>query len=197
MAGLGLALVAVILIGAFVAAQMNRRPAVPAQGGVITTGAAPTASGQLSPLPFNCRGGTSLARGPAPALAYIEMVGVTESVGYDRLTIQFTGAAPALTELITQDGATFTLGSARQTVGLNGRAGALLTLHGTDGHTKYRGQDDLKFGSPVVLEVRRIQDAAGTVELAVGLSRRGCYRVGYVDQPTRLVIDFQGGAGST
>jgi hypothetical protein len=48
-----------------------------------------------------------------------------------------------------------------------------------------------------VLEVRKIQDAAGTVELAVGLSRQGCYRVGFVDQPTRLVIDFQAGAGPT
>jgi hypothetical protein len=196
MAALAVALVAVIMVGAFVVAQLNRRPAGPAQGGVIATGATGSVSDQLSPFPLNCRGGTSLARGPAPALAYIDAVAVTESVGYDRLVIEFSGAAPALTDLITQDGATFPVGSGG-TVGLSGRAGALLTLHGTDGHTRYQGQADLKAGSPVVVEVRKIQDAAGTVEWAVGLSRRGCYRMAFMDKPTRLVIDFQAGAGPT
>jgi hypothetical protein len=196
MAGLAGALVVVVVIGAFVIAQLNRRPAGAAQRAVVTSGTAESASDQLSQFPFNCRGGTSLARGPAPAIAYIDTVGVVASVGYDRLTIQFTGAAPALTELVTQDGARFTSDSGG-TVGLSGRAGALLTLHGTDGHTRYRGQADLKPGSPLVLEVRKIQDAGGTVEWAVGLSRQGCYRIGFIDKPTRLVIDFQAGAGPT
>jgi hypothetical protein len=196
MVGLASALIAVLVIGVFVAAQLNRPPAGAAQAGVATPRPSPaSAADQPSPAGFNCRGSTSLARGPAPALAYIDTVGVTEGAGYDRLTIQFTGGAPALSDLVTQDSATFSAGVAGQEVRLSGQAGAMLTLHGTDGHTRYGGQADLKTGSAVVLEIRKVEDVEGSVQWAVGLSRPGCYRMAFLDQPTRLVIDFEAGAG--
>jgi hypothetical protein len=197
MAGLALVLIAVLVVGAFVAAQLIRSPAGAVQGAAASPIPSASPSDLSSTVPFNCRSGTSLARGPAPAVAYIDAMNVTRGAGYDRVTIQFTDGAPALTDLTTQNSATFPGVRAGESESLSGQAGALLTLHSTDAHTKYRGQTDLKTGSPLVLEIRQVQDGGGTVQWAVGLARQACYRMAFIDQPTRLVIDFQAGVGAS
>jgi len=168
------------------------------------TGAAPAntqrpqaAAGDSSPpdwfsaLPFNCVGGTRLATGPAAAIAYVDGVSAGTRTGYDVVTIQFAGAPPAETSLSTQSNAKFVSGAGAQPVTLKGNAGALVTLHGTDDHAKYLGPTDVKTTYPVVLELREVQDYGGTVQWAIGLSRTPCYRMAFLDNPTRLVIDFR------
>lgn len=118
-------------------------------------------------------------------------------VGYDRVTIQLTGGQPAGTGLSTQYGAKFTQGASGQSVMLKGQDGALVTLHSADGHTHYSGPPDIKTGYPVVLELREVQDYEGTVQWAIGLSQLPCYRMAFLDNPTRLVIDFRAASATT
>lgn len=148
-------------------------------------------------LPFNCVGSAGLGFGPAPALAYVDAVRTTTQAGYDRVTIQFAGGAPANTSLTTQHGANFKQGASGQTVTLNGKEGAMVTFHSADGHTRYDGPTDIKTGHSVVLELYKVQDFDGTVQWAIGLSQMPCFRIGFLDNPTRLVIDFRAGSVTT
>jgi len=153
--------------------------------------------GWFSALPFNCVGSTRLATGPAAAVAYVDGVSAGTRTGYDVVTIQFAGAPPAETSLSTQSNAEFVSGaSAAQPVTLKGNAGALVTLHGTDDHAKYLGPTDVKTTYPEVLELREVQDYGGTVQWAIGLSLTPCYRMAFLDSPTRLVIDFRAGSAA-
>jgi len=74
---------------------------------------------------------------------------------------------------------------------LKGQHGALVTLTKTDGHIEYRGPTDIVTGDPVLLELRKVRDSEDTVQWAIGLSRAPCYRMAFVDKPTRLIIDFR------
>jgi hypothetical protein len=154
---------------------------------------APDAStpGWFSVLPFNCLGSAGLAIGPAPALAYVDAVRTATRPEYDRVAIQFAAGAPANADLTTQHGATFKQGASGKTVTLNGNEGAMVTLRSADGHTHYDGPTDIKTGHSVVLELYKVQDFEGTVQWAIGLSQMPCYRLGFLDNPTRLVIDFR------
>jgi hypothetical protein len=189
MAGLAATLVVVVLSGVLLSAVLNHpKGAVPAATSIPTGSPDP-----VSNLPFNCLGGASLSVGPAPAVAYVDAVHVATYSGYDRVTIQFANGQPAKTELSTLGAATFSGGAGGQTVSLKGQYGALLTLHSADGHTDYGGPIDFATGYSVVVEMRRVQDGDGTVQWAIGLSRLPCYRMSFVDNPVRLLIDFRAG----
>jgi hypothetical protein len=173
-------------------------------GVVPTTTASPRATAAdsevpawFSNLPFNCVGSTGLATGPAPALAYVNAVRAGTQAGFDRVTIQFADRPPANTVLTSQSGAKFTSGAGGQAVTLNGQYGAVVTMHNSDSHTQYGGQTDIKTGYPVVLELYKLQDSQGTVQWAIALSRMPCYRMAFLDNPTRLVIDFRAASATT
>jgi hypothetical protein len=160
--------------------------------------AAPTTATELTPawalsLPFNCQGGASLRVAPAPQPVFVDAVHTANLPGYDRVTIQFANGQPALTNVTTQHGTTFSAGAGGQTVTVNGNDGVLLTLSSGDGHTDYSGPTDLKTDYPILLELRQVQDFEGTLQWAIGLSRPPCYRMFYLSDPARLVIDFQAG----
>lgn len=185
-AGISVALVAVVVVGALLAAGLYRRAAAPSTASAVTPDS-------VSNLPFNCWGGASLHVDPAPALANVDAVRTSSLSGYDRVMIQFANGQPALTELSTQHSATFSVGAGGQTVTLKGQDGALLTLRSADGHTNYSGPTVFKTDYPVLLELRKVQDDQGTVKWAIGLSRMPCYRMFFVVNPVRLEIDFQAG----
>lgn len=172
---------------------LNHRPPGQVETGGTVRSPVAHASATPSFVPFNCAASSSLGRGPAPALAYVDNVGFAESAGYDRVTIEFTDGAPAVSDLVLQDSAVFGLGPGGPSVTLLGNAGAVLTLHGADGHTRFRGESDQRTSGAVVLEARRIVDAGHEVKWAIGLARKGCYRMLLFDQPARLVVDFQVG----
>jgi hypothetical protein len=186
--------IAALVIGILILSNLHRGPtSAPSRA----TAGGSSIPDWFSALPFNCLGSTGLATGPAPAVAYVSAVGAGTQAGYDSVTIQFADGSPAQTTLSTQSGVEFTQGTSGQPVVLKGQAGALLTLHSTDGHTHYGGPTDIKTSYPVVLELRQLQDFEGTVQWAIGLSQLPCYRMAFLDKPTRLVIDFRAGSATS
>jgi hypothetical protein len=124
-----------------------------------------------------------------PTVAYVDAVRVGTHTGYDRITIEFKNGLPGQIEIKAQDNATFTQGASGQTVVLQGSKGLLIILRGTDGHTDYSGATDFKTGYQGLQEARQVEDFEGVVQWALGMSSPGCYRVTYLTNPDRLVID--------
>lgn len=196
MVGQAAVLIVAIIVGSIVVANLQRRlsGAPSATASPRATSAPPDA---LSALPFNCVSSAGLGIGPAPKVAYVDAVRVGTQAGFDRVTIEFVDGPPAETTLSTQNGAQFKQGASGQTVTLNGQYGALVTLHSADSHARYDGPTDIKTGFPVVLQLYKVQDFEGTVQWAVGLAQRPCYRFAFLDNPTRLVIDFRASTTTT
>lgn len=192
MVGQAAVLLFAIIVGSILVANLQRR-----LSGTTPTSASPRATSApatpdaLSALPFNCVTSAGLGIGPAPKVAYVDAVRAGAQAGFDRVTIEFVDGAPAETTLSTQSGAQFKQGGSGQTVTLKGQDGALVTLHGADSHARYDGPTDIKTGYPVVLELYKVQDFEGTVQWAIGLAQKPCYRFAYLDNPNRLVIDFR------
>lgn len=182
--------IAALVIGILVFTAIHRGP----------TSAAPADSSRpawFSALPFNCLGSAGLASGSAPVTAYVDGVRAGTHGAYDSVTIQFANGGPGETTLTTQSSAEFTQGPNGQPVTLKGKDGAVVTLHSTDGHTHYSGPADIPTTYPVVLELRKLQDFEGTVQWAIGLSQLPCYRMAFLSNPTRLVIDFRKGSATS
>jgi hypothetical protein len=79
-------------------------------------------------------------------------------------------------------------------VTLKGRNAVLVTMDGVDLHTSYQGSTDIVTGYGALVELRRVQDFEGTVQLALGVNGTGCYRAFFLANPNRLVIDIQAGS---
>jgi hypothetical protein len=200
LAGVAVAVVAVILVGIlFVAGPLSHRPVItPVPGGSPSPSAAPSASAAPSPSPvastspFVCSSTPDLVTNHSgPTVAYVDAVRVGTHTGYDRITIEFKNGLPSQIEIKAQDNATFTQGASGQTVVLQGSKGLLITLRGSDGHTDYSGGTDFKTGWQGLQEARQVQDFEGVVQWALGTSSVGCWRVSYLTNPDRLVIDIE------
>jgi hypothetical protein len=189
MAGASAVVIAAITVGVLLASRTHS----PASSSHATTSPAPTAPDVLATMPFSCLGGAGLGAGPSATVAQVSRLTAAAARGYDRLTVVFSVAVPSQTSLSTQTGATFTQAAGGQPVKLEGTFGALLSVHPADAHTAYRGQTDLKPHLPVIRELRQVQDSDGVVQWAVGLSRAPCYRLTYLTDPLRVVVDFQAG----
>jgi hypothetical protein len=203
-AGVAAALIAAIVIGVFVVANLNRYLTSVVPGTVPS--ASPTASASASPSvtptpvqtppdsslpPFVCGSFTSIAPKDAPPSAYIDAVRTGTHSGYDRITIEFQDGPPGSIDLRPQDNATFTASPRGEVVMLAGSAGILVVIHSADEHTAYSGATDFKTGYPVLLEARQMEDFEGYVQWGLGLSKSACYRAFFLTNPTRLVIDIQ------
>jgi hypothetical protein len=188
--------IAVLLVGVLVVANpLNRRSQVgPIAGPSPTpTPSAPAASPTPSPsLPaMVCGSSKPVTSSPAPAVAYIDALRTGTHAGYDRLTIEFKNGVPASVEVQPQSGTTFTQSPSGQSVTVQGSSGILVTIRGADLHTDYTGSLDIKTGYTALVEIRRVQDFEGVVQLGLGISGPGCYRWFFMSNPDRLVIDIQ------
>jgi hypothetical protein len=76
-------------------------------------------------------------------------------------------------------------------VTLIGQNGLLVIIHSADMHTSYSGSTDIKTGYATLVEVRRVEDFEGVVQLAIGVSGATCYRAFILTNPGRLVVDIQ------
>ncbi len=198
-AGLAAALIAAIVVGLLVVANLNRNTTGQVPGAVATP--SPSAGQSASPTPdstlpaFTCDAFTDfVAKSTVPAsppVAFVDAVRLGTHAGYDRITIEFNNTNPSQVDVATQSNAIFTQYASGQQVTLEGRAGVLVTMHGADEHTDYGGPLDYKTGYPVLLEVRQVQDFEGTVQWGFGLSKAACYRAFFLTNPIRLVIDIQ------
>jgi hypothetical protein len=188
--------IAILLVGVLVVANPLSRPS--RQGPIAGTSPTPTPSApSASPTPspslpaMVCTATQPVTSSSAPAVAYIDALRTGTHSGYDRLTIEFQNGAPASFEVQPQSSTTFTQSPSGQTVTVLGSSGILITIHGADLHTDYSGPLDIKTGYAGLVEVRRVQDFEGVVQLALGVSGTGCYRVLVLSNPDRLVIDIQ------
>ena len=198
-AGIAAALIATLVVGLLVVANLNRHPTglVPVSQPSPSPSPSAIASASASVLPaFVCSSSTGFTRKdttpvPQPPVVFVDRVSTGTHAGYDRITIEFTNSTPASTDVTPQNDASFTLGASGQPVTLAGRAGVLITMHGADEHTSYSGPLDFKTAYPVLVEARQVQDFEGTVQWGLGLSKPACYRAFFLTNPDRLVIDIQ------
>ena len=199
-AGIAAAVIAALVIAVLVANPLNRppSPAGPAAGSSATPTDSPAASPSASTSPtadpnlpqFICASSGILGTS-APAVAFINDLRTGTHPGYDRLTIGFQNGQPFTGDLRPQTGTSFTLSPSGQTVTLAGKNGILVVIHGADLHTSYSGSLDLKTGYASLVEVRRVEDFEGVVQLGLGVSGATCHRAFFLTNPNRLVIDIQ------
>jgi hypothetical protein len=201
-AGIAAALIATIVVGLLVVANLNRHPTSVVPVSQPSPSASPSASGTPSPStsptpasnlpPFTCSSSAQhFDFAQVPPLALVATVRPGTHTGYDRLTIEFKTGHPTDIGLTEQGSATFTQSPKGSPVTLAGSAGILLTIQGADEHTAYVGFFDFQTGYPVLLEASQVQDFEGTVQWGLGLSKSACYRAFFLTNPTRLVIDIQ------
>jgi hypothetical protein len=201
-AGVAAAVIAAVVIGVlFVANPLNRPQNTigPGVGSSPTPSASPSPSPIPTPSPtpdaslppFVCASSAPINSGQAPATAFIDDLRTGTHPGYDRLTVQFQNGQPASIELRPQSGTKFTNSPKGDQVTLMGKNGILVVIRGADLHTSYSGPSDLKTGYATLVEVQRVEDFEGVVQLALGVSGATCYRAFILTNPARLVIDVQ------
>jgi hypothetical protein len=116
---------------------------------------------------------------------------VREQTGYDRFVLQFDPIVPTYT-IKRQDKPVFPLGASGQTVTLSGTTGVLVTVHSATGATTFQGStDQIHPEFQLIKEARQTQDFEGYVSWGIGLSKAACLRSFVLDDPARLVVDFQ------
>ena len=110
---------------------------------------------------------------------------------YDRLTVEFANGMPGDIEVSVHSGTAFTLSPSGMPTTLKGSNGILVVIRGSDLHTSYSGSTDILTGYVALAEVKRIEDFEGVVQLGLGVNGPACYRVSFLTNPSRLVIDVQ------
>lgn len=120
---------------------------------------------------------------------------ITARVGsqpvYERFVLQFDPIVPTYT-VKRQVKPVFTLGGSGQNATLLGNAGVLVTVHSATGATTFVGSTDIVHPeNKVLVEAKQTQDFEGYVSWGLGLSKPACMRVFTLQDPARLVVDFQ------
>lgn len=131
------------------------------------------------------------ASGGKTGVANFTAARVGAQTGYDRFVMQFDSIVPTYSvKRLTSP--TFTMGASGQPVTLAGTAGVEVKVHSATGGTSFTGSTDiLTPNNPVIKEARQTQDFEGYVSWGVGVSQLTCMRVFVLDNPARLVVDFQ------
>jgi len=196
-AAVAAAVLAVAIVGVlFVFNPLNQHPAPigPGPNPQPSASPSPTPSAKPSATPapsFTCTTSAPITNSNAPAVAYVNALRTGAHVGYDQLTVQFSGRQPSSIQLKPQAGTSFTGSPSGQTFTLAGKNGILVTIHGADAHSSYSGSRDIKTGDRGLVEVRIVQDFEGVVQFALGVAGPACYRVQILPNPVRLVIYIQ------
>jgi len=193
-AAVAAAVIAVLIVGVLFVANPLRRPTVPV--GVAPTPSpsvvvspTPTPTAQLPP--FMCSPLDFGPKGTRPPVAYVSALRTGTHGSYDRITIEFANGVPSDVRVSAPDGTTFTLSPSGQSATLRGDHGILITIRGADLHTSYSGSTDIVTSYATLVEVRRVQDFEGVVQVGLGVKGAGCYRAFFMTNPDRLVIDVQ------
>jgi hypothetical protein len=116
---------------------------------------------------------------------------VASQPAYDRFVLQFDPIVPTYT-VKRQAKPTFNLGASGQTTTLNGNAGVLVNVHSATGATTFTASKEiLTPQNKVLVHAKETQDFEGYVSWGLGLSKASCMRVFTLQDPARLVVDFQ------
>ena len=119
---------------------------------------------------------------------------ITARVGsqqsYDRFVLQFDPIVPTYT-VKRQPKPVFPLGASGQNATLSGTTGVLVTVHSATGTTFTGSTDIVRPDNKVLVEAKQTQDFEGYVSWGLGLTKASCMRVFTLQDPARLVVDFQ------
>jgi len=205
-AAVAAAVIAILVVGVLVVAGPLRNSptpvgvAQPTPSGPVTPSPSATASPAATPSPspaFTCTAQDFVFKATTPAssappVAFISAIRTGAHSGYDRVTVEFANGVPHDVQVNAPfDGTNFTLSPSGRQVSLQGSRGILVIIHASDLHTSYTGPTDIVTGDPALAEVRQVEDFEGVVQLGLGVNGTGCYRVTWLTNPDRLVIDVQ------
>lgn len=191
------ALVLLVCLGLAACSPSLAPSAAVSPGGSAGTGASapriapppvtpPTPPGNTLPA-FVCADASGGKTGVANAIA----ARVGESTGYDRFVLQLDSIVPSYV-VKRQAKPVFPLGASGQTVTLIGVAGVLVSVHSATGASSFTGSTDFQHPEfQVLVEARQTEDFEGTYSWGLGLSHPACMRVFTLQDPARLVVDFQ------
>jgi hypothetical protein len=195
--------IAALIVGVLVVNNPLRRSTGPAGVGPSP---APSASVEGSPTPSPSPSASPTSQLPSfvcgqqdlpateanqPPVVFIGSLRTGTHNSYDRITVEFTNGMPQDVQVGAPGGTSFTASPSGMTITVKGQHGILVTIHGSDLHTSYTGSIDIVTGYATLAEVRRVQDYEGVVQLGLGVNGAGCYRVFWLTNPNRLVIDVQ------
>src|SRR5439155_21372649 len=108
---------------------------------------------------------------------------------YDHLTVGVANVMPDDIEVSVDSGTADTLSPSGMPTTLKSSNGILVVIRGSDLHTSYSGSTEILTGYAALAEVKRIEDFEGVVQLGLGVNGPACYRVSFLTNPSRLVID--------
>ena len=196
-AGVAAAVIAVLIVSVLFVFNPFREP-TSSVGGVQTSptpSPSVTVSPQASPtaVQFICglqvfQSGTTTT---PPPLADASAIRTGTHGTYDRLTVEFGNRLPSQVKVGVASGTNFTLDPSGMQVTLKGKNSILVVIYDADMHTSYSGPVDIVTGYPGLAEARRVGDFEGVVQLGLGVNGPACYRVMWLTNPNRLVIDVQ------
>lgn len=193
---LGLALVSLLA-----ACSPSITPTVASSPDASAAAPGPIASGpRIQPPPVTppTPPGTNLpdfacsdASGGKTGVANFTAARAAEVPAYDRFVLQFDPIVPTYS-VTRQAKPVFPLGASGQTATLSGSAGVLVSVHSATGATTFQGDSDIAHPEFQILkEARQTQDFEGTVSWGLGLAKPACMRAFVLNDPARLVVDFQ------
>ncbi|HUQ17877.1 MAG TPA: hypothetical protein VM070_08815 [Candidatus Saccharimonadales bacterium] len=168
-----------------------------------TAPAAPTASPSptpsRSPSPTAAGACASVSGGTAAAQAQLVGLRIAHQPGFDRVVFEFgpsTAPGPfAMPKYQIEPASSFTAVSG-QRVPLDGNAFLSArfqnasTVSPSTGQPTYPGSTDLRPGTPLVREVKLIEDFERVMAWGLGLDRPACPAVSELANPLRLVLDL-------
>jgi hypothetical protein len=203
LAAVAAAVMAALIVGVlYVNNPLRRSPSTagPVASPAATPAASPTPPTPATPQPqlppFTCSQqdvGFKEASPPPtqPPVAFITAMRTGTHGTYDRVTIEFGNGLPHDVQVSGPGATTFTASPSGMSVTVKGQHGLLVVAHGADLHSSYSGSVDIVTSYGTLVEVRRIEDFEGVVQLALGVNGSGCYRAFWLTNPYRLVIDVQ------
>lgn len=141
-----------------------------------------------SPLPTPSAGTCPRVTGGTGARgSSLVEVRIAHQPGFDRIVFDF-GPGP-LPQYTVEQTASFVAPSG-QTVPVQGNAHLGVRFNGAGQMGAYRGPTSFRPGTPLVREVKLVEDFEGVVAWGIGLERLACPRVLVLTGPARLVVDL-------
>ncbi len=193
-AGVAAAVIAAVVIGTLIVIGPLRSfqpPPVPGGHGSPTPTASPSPSATDNLPQFICSARFRVNGTEPPQKAFVDALLFDQQAGYDRFVIRFGNGEPSAVDVTSQTGTDFTKSPSGMPTHLQGSYGLIIRFHIADGHTQYTGARDFMQGYPGLLEAQQLEDFEGYVTWGLGLSGHLPYRVFFLTNPSRLVVDMQ------
>lgn len=182
------------------APSVSRTPAVVPATLAPSAGPSATKVPTVAPSPGSTPAAACprVSAGSAASQAQLTAIRVAHQPGFDRLVFEFGASAapgPSGMPAYTIEATSSLSGASGQPVRLDGSAlfGARFTNASTrnvDGSTSYAGSTDMRPGTPLIRELRLVEDFERVLVWGIGLDHLVCPKVSELASPYRVVLDF-------